>query len=35
MEALRWPAGLFVSLVFGAIVTQFYARRARKLLVMI
>ena len=32
MEALRWPAGLFVSLVFGAIVTQFYARRVRKLI---
>ena len=33
MEALRWTAGLFVSLVFGGIVTQYYARRVRKLIV--
>ena len=31
MEAFRWIAGLFVSLVFGGIVTQVYARRIRKL----
>jgi len=32
MEALRWPVGLFVSLVFGGIVTQYYARRVKKLI---
>lgn len=32
MEILRWPVGLFVSLAIGAIVTQFYARRVRKLI---
>ena len=32
MDALRWMAGFFVSLVFGGIVTQFYARRVRKLI---
>jgi hypothetical protein len=32
MEALRWPAGLFVSLVFGGIVTQYYARKVKKLI---
>jgi hypothetical protein len=32
MEALSWTAGLFVSLVFGGIVTQYYARRVRKLI---
>ena len=32
MEALRWMAGFFVSLVFGGIVTQYYARRVRKLI---
>ena len=32
MEALRWMTGFFVSLVFGGIVTQFYARRVRKLI---
>ena len=32
MEALRWPVGLLVSLVFGGIVTQYYARRVMKLI---
>ena len=32
MEALRWMTGFFVSLVFGGIVTQYYARRVRKLI---
>jgi len=32
MDALRWMAGFFVSLVFGGIVTQYYARRVRKLI---
>ena len=32
MEALRWPVGLFVSLVFGGIVTLYYARRVMKLI---
>lgn len=31
MVALRWCAGLSVALVLGGIVTQIYARRARKL----
>ena len=29
---LRWTAGLFVSLAFGGIITQYYARRVRKLI---
>ena len=32
METLRWTVGLFVSLVFGGIVTQYWARRLRKLI---
>ena len=32
MEALRWPVGLLVSLVFGGIVTLYYARRVMKLI---
>jgi hypothetical protein len=32
MVAFRWTAGFFVSLVFGGIVTQYYARRIRKLI---
>ena len=32
MEALRWSVGLLVSLVFGGIVTLYYARRVMKLI---
>jgi hypothetical protein len=32
MVAFRWTTGFFVSLVFGGIVTQYYARRIRKLI---
>ena len=32
METLRWTVGLFVSLVFGGIVNQYWARRLRKLI---
>ena len=32
MEALRWPVVLLVSLVFGGIVTLYYARRVKKLI---
>jgi hypothetical protein len=32
VEAFRWTAGLLVSLVFGGIVTQYGARRIRKLI---
>ena len=32
MESLRWPVGLLVSLVFGGIVTQYYARKVKKLI---
>ena len=31
MIALRWAVGLSVALIFGGIVTQFYARRIRHL----
>jgi len=32
VETLRWTVGLFVSLVFGGIVNQYWARRLRKLI---
>jgi hypothetical protein len=31
MDTLRWTVGLSVSLIFGGIVTQFYARKVRDL----
>ena len=31
MEIFRWVFGLLVALFFGGIVTQFYARKVRKL----
>ncbi len=31
MEIFRWVFGLLVALVFGGIVTQFYARKVRKI----
>jgi hypothetical protein len=32
METHRWMIGLFVSLIFGGIVNQYWARRVRKLI---
>ncbi len=31
MEIFRWVFGLLVALLFGGIVTQFYARKVRKI----